>query len=374
MASFVKIRSTLSGTCGLALAMGVGRFFFTPVLPLMITTLHWGSGPASWVASGNYLGYFVGSLLCAHGVLKPYGKTYRVSLILSTMLLPAVALSTNVYWQVIIRTLAGVFSALIFICITHSIPRVIQEDTQVGQVYAGVGLGILLSGLLVLLFGNHLSWQGLWIGAGVVSAILAAFAWQWPVPQAAVPAAKAVVGPREQKRPMQLLLIGYFFQGAGYIIIGTYLVALADPLFGLTAAAATWLLVGLAAVPSPLLWSWISVSWGDHRALLFCYIAQIIGALTVLFSHSIGLLSIAALLFGATFMGITMLTLSIGSKWIKSASAKLTTWYSVGQIVGPILVGVVFSREMSHGFIGAAILLILGLILSLLAEKTARKS
>lgn len=113
---------------------------------------------------------------------------------------------------------------------------------------------------------------------------------------------------------------------------------------------------------------------GDHRALLFCYIAQIIGALTVLFSHSIGLLSIAALLFGATFMGITMLTLSIGSKWIKSASAKLTTWYSVGQIVGPILVGVVFSREMSHGFIGAAILLILGLILSLLAEKTARKS
>ena len=69
-----------------------------------------------------------------------------------------------------------------------------------------------------------------------------------------------------------------------------------------------------------------------------------------------------------------MLTLSIGSKWIKSASAKLTTWYSVGQIVGPILVGVVFSREMSHGFIGAAILLILGLILSLLAEKTARKS
>lgn len=81
MASFVKIRSTLSGTCGLALAMGVGRFFFTPVLPLMITTLHWGSGPASWVASGNYLGYFVGSLLCAHGVLKPYGKTYRVSLI-----------------------------------------------------------------------------------------------------------------------------------------------------------------------------------------------------------------------------------------------------------------------------------------------------
>src|SRR5256885_10285028 len=50
------------GMAGLAAAMGIGRFAFTPLLPLMQAdglTLSQGA----WLAAANYLGYLVGALL-----------------------------------------------------------------------------------------------------------------------------------------------------------------------------------------------------------------------------------------------------------------------------------------------------------------------
>ncbi|MDN5587258.1 MAG: YbfB/YjiJ family MFS transporter, partial [Brevibacterium sp.] len=52
--------TAIRGTLGLALAMGMGRFFYTPVLPLMVAALHWSSAPGAWIATLNYVGYFIG--------------------------------------------------------------------------------------------------------------------------------------------------------------------------------------------------------------------------------------------------------------------------------------------------------------------------
>ena len=58
------IAIAVAGCVALAVAMGIGRFAFTPILPMMlhdgVVDLH----AASWLASANYLGYLSGALLC----------------------------------------------------------------------------------------------------------------------------------------------------------------------------------------------------------------------------------------------------------------------------------------------------------------------
>ncbi|MGZ5893701.1 MAG: YbfB/YjiJ family MFS transporter, partial [Caldimonas sp.] len=58
------LRIALAGLAALAVAMGVGRFAFTPILPMMLRDGGFDLPRASWLASTNYLGYLVGALLC----------------------------------------------------------------------------------------------------------------------------------------------------------------------------------------------------------------------------------------------------------------------------------------------------------------------
>ena len=54
----------LAGAVALAVAMGIGRFAFTPLLPMMLAEGALDLHTASWLASANYFGYLAGALLC----------------------------------------------------------------------------------------------------------------------------------------------------------------------------------------------------------------------------------------------------------------------------------------------------------------------
>ena len=51
-----------AGLAALAVAMGVGRFAFTPILPMMQQDQGLSVAGGAWLASANYLGYLVGAL------------------------------------------------------------------------------------------------------------------------------------------------------------------------------------------------------------------------------------------------------------------------------------------------------------------------
>src|SRR5699024_8976304 len=206
-----------------------------------------------------------------------------------------------------------------------------------GIVFGGVGFGILVSGAIVLTAGGFADWRQLWLICAAVSAVFTVIASTWPIP-ARIPAEATTADPADnpdttadtafdadRRRSMLVLSAGYFFQGGGYIIIGTYLVVLAGPVFGDTAAASTWLVAGLATAPSPLLWSFVAGRIGTIRALTVCYSLQVFGALLAIFGSTPIVLFIAAALFGSTFIGVTMMTIGIGTQMgVANASARLT--------------------------------------------------
>lgn len=384
----------IRGALGLSVAMGMGRFFYTPALPLMVAALHWSSAPGAWIATLNYVGYFIGTLVIAQGWVEPNRFVYRLSLIVSTVGLAAVALTPNLIWQGGIRTIAGIASGLIFVCVTQRIPANSLKPRDGGISYGGVGFGILVSGAIVLVAGSFADWRQLWLICAAVSAVFSIIAWTWPIParvpqnitaeaadtaESADPTATDTVhSPNDtspdavtpfeanRRRAMAILSTGYFFQGGGYIIIGTYLVVLAGPVFGATAAASTWLIAGIATAVSPLTWSAVAARIGTVKALTLCYCLQVFGGLLAVFGSSPVVLIIAAALFGFTFVGVVMMTIGVGTQMgVANASAKLTSWYSIGQIVGPAIVAAALSEHIAAAFIASAIALAIAMALTL---------
>lgn len=374
----------IRGALGLSVAMGMGRFFYTPALPLMVAALHWSSAPGAWIATLNYVGYFIGTLVIAQGWVEPNRFVYRLSLIVSTVGLAAVALTPNLIWQGGIRTIAGIASGLIFVCVTQRIPANCRKPRDGGISYGGVGFGILVSGAIVLVAGSFADWRQLWLICAAVSAVFSIIAWTWPIParipphttpaEAAEPtetttdhspAEAATPFDANRRRAMAILSTGYFFQGGGYIIIGTYLVALAGPVFGATAAASTWLIAGIATAVSPLTWSAVAARIGTVKALTLCYCLQVFGGLLAVFGSTPIVLIIAAALFGFTFIGVVMMTIGVGTQMgVANASAKLTSWYSIGQIVGPAIVAAALSEHIAAAFIASAIALAIAMALT----------
>ena len=53
----------IGGMLSLVIATGIGRFAYTPILPLMQKELSFSNTIAGYIASSNYLGYLLGAIL-----------------------------------------------------------------------------------------------------------------------------------------------------------------------------------------------------------------------------------------------------------------------------------------------------------------------
>src|SRR5699024_11155528 len=105
--------------------------------------------------------------------------------------------------------------------------------------------------------------------------------------------------------------IAYFCEGAGYIITGTFLVAIVKSIPSLSDyAALSWMFVGVGALPSTILWSMLADVLGHGKATYLAFILQIISVVLPIFSESMLSLILSSLLFGSTFLGLTTLFMS----------------------------------------------------------------
>lgn len=348
----------IGGIFGMIIAMGIGRFAFTPILPLMQRDLGMSNGVAGWIAGLNYLGYLVGAVLCS--VVPRLIRSRYVaasSLLLSIATTVAMGLTVSAFWWGTLRLVSGVVSAMLFIIVSAEIGEALVRRGYghwVGAVYGGVGTGIALSGLTIPWLDHVGQWDGAWIGMGALAAVLAVIG--IVITKGKIDAPRIDTHrPPSTKSLLNLwpLVIAYFFEGLGYIVTATFIVAIVAVTPGLEAYASySWTAVGLAAVPSTVLWPLLSRRIGNKRALMTAYVIQASGIFVSMHAESVIEVMFAAITFGGTFMGIVALTLAEGNVRMahdgKRAAAILTASFSVGQILGPILAG--FLADMKDGF------------------------
>ncbi len=329
--------------------MGIGRFVYTPILPMMTAHAGLSPGTAAGLATANYAGYLAGALA---GVLTPRlmrtTTAWRTALVVVVASLGAMPLTHNVIGWLAIRTIAGFASAVLFvIAVDWMLDHARGGSPRLpGWGFGGIGAGIALSGALVMALPTS-EWRAAWWGATVLAAIVSFPAWRMhgaPTP------VEEPQSPRRQPhshRWFVVLLVSYTLEGIGYIIAGTFLVAaIGQNSRGLLGSTA-WLVVGLAAAPSAALWASASARWSHPTLLAAALLLQAAGIALPALVGGVAAALVGAVLFGGTFLGVSTIALAAGRLLaFPRAVAVLTTGYSAGQILGPLMV----TPLLHHGF------------------------
>jgi hypothetical protein len=219
----------------------------------------------------------------------------------------------------------------------------IDEPGLVGWVFGGVGAGIAASALFVNFARDDLSSSQLWIAAGVAGLLLLPIIIAEVGDRRLAPRPKRVAGALRTPRPFPFLplLASYTAEGLGFSVFAVFIVAIVKSRPGLEQFGDwVWVMVGLAGLPSCLFWAWTAERIGFATALLLAFLAQIVGVLLPALSDAPAPALLAAILFGGTFLGITVLTLPLGRNGLGGRGfAVLTIGFGAGQVVGPIAAG-----------------------------------
>ena len=369
----------LAGMLSLATAMGIGRFAFTPLLPMM---LHDGAVDllgASWLATANYMGYLVGALICTFQpwiwrrftFLPQVGASswVRAGLVATAVLTLGMSVNLPGIWP-LLRFLAGVASAFVFLftsgwCLAQLARH--GASRLGGVMYAGPGAGIMLSGLMCSGM-VALQWRAAtgWIILGVMAAILTSIVWRTfhvsnekpirPIepmgataasqPPAAGAVPSAVIASRNQ---MLVLALAYGLAGLGYIVTATFLPVIArQALPGSPFLDMFWPLLGLGVMVGALLSTRVPLT-GDLRLLLAgCYFIQALSIAVSIWSPTLPGFVFGSFVLGIPFTALTFFAMQevrrLRPHSATSYMGLLTAVYGVGQIAGPPMVAVMLRR------------------------------
>lgn len=355
------VRAAIAGAVAMAVAMGLGRFFYTPVLPGMMAGLGLNAADAGIIAAANFAGYLLGAVLAAYGWAAGLERRLAVGALISTvLLLVAMGLLSGVAALSVVRFLAGLASAfaMIFtsgivlsIGLRHQDPRVQMAH------FSGVGVGIAVSALLVYLLSfldipAIASWRVDWLAGAVLGAIgLGAVMVLLPRPEGGASGVREP--PIVWTRPLIALTLSYGLFGIGYVVTATFIVAIAregghSPLL----ECLTWLFTGAAAAISVVVWKPVAQRYGVARAYLAAILVEMVGvAVTVTLPFPASAL-IGGVLLGLTFIVITAYGLQLGrvlaSESPRQVLALMTAAFGVGQILGPLGAGFLAARTGSY--------------------------
>tara|TARA_R100001443_G_scaffold78088_1_gene85360 strand:- start:20882 stop:22045 length:1164 start_codon:yes stop_codon:yes gene_type:complete len=380
----------LAGLFSQLLCLGVARFAYTPLLPIMQQQTQLDDATGGYLAATNYLGYMAGALLAANlNNLQLKDTLYRLGLLLAIMSTLGMALTQNIYLWACWRFVAGLSSAGSMLIASGLIMHWLlsyKQRAELGIHFAGLGLGIALSALLVeLMLQFGFNWRAQWQYFALLAVLLAIPAWRWlPRPELASSPLKSVPSDSPpSKRFMQLMLASYFCAGYGYVISATFIVTIVERMPGLAGSGnVSFIVLGLAAAPAVLLWDFIARKTGYLKAITLALLVQFLAILLPLWLSSLSAVLFSAALFGATFVGVVSLVLTMAGRLYPSKPAKLmgkmTLAYGSAQVVSPAITGglaevsghYTLGLYLAAGFVGLGALLLTVLIVT---DRTAQQ-
>ncbi|MGK0255411.1 MAG: putative MFS family arabinose efflux permease [Arcobacteraceae bacterium] len=337
----------LAGILALIVGVGVARFVFTSLLPSMLDgylTVTF----AGVLASINYVGYLSGSIFSVFiKDINAKVKYFRFGMFLcvSTTLVLGISDSDTI-WS-ISRIIAGFGAAMALVVGSAIVMTKLKMDNKtkaMGIHFSGIGFSVLVTDLIVrLVFVSGEDWRMAWIVLtifGLIGAIYSVYILSFPkeVKQNVIKHNfdKSLFTPF-----VILLIIAYFTEGVGMVVQGTFLPDIINSLEGLDGYGSfTWTLVGLAGIPSCIIWMTLANKYGSVNIIIIAMIFQVIGILIPAISSNMYLNLFSGILFGGTFVGLVALFMNLGGK-IAGANpvilmGALTTAYGIGQVAAPL--------------------------------------
>ncbi|UXU89181.1 YbfB/YjiJ family MFS transporter [Burkholderia sp. S-53] len=386
--------AALACMIGLAVALGVGRFAFTPLLPLMLADGSIGLKAGSWLASANYAGYFAGAVSCAALRVAP-ARMIRFGLAATVLLTAAMGAGHLLPLWLVVRFVAGVVSAWTFVFVSQWGLRRLSElhaPEWSGVIYAGPGAGIVLTGLIGSALAGHRAALG-WFGFAALSAVLSVAIWRafagtpaaGQPPSCAAPHAAAVAAPdtsRRHRADAAWLVVLYGMPGFGYIITATFLPVIARAALpaGSPWPDLFWPMFGAALIVGALAAARLPGHWDNRLLLALGCATQALGiGAGIVWPNAAGF-SLGCVLLGLPFTAITLFAMREARRLHGERAAGLmgyaTASYGVGQIAGPLVAAPLVARYGSFTpalWVAAATLLAGAAGFAVIAAAAARR-
>ena len=363
-----------------ALGLGFARFAYALVLPDMRADLHWSYADAGWMNTSNGIGYLLGALLASR--LLRVVSAYRMMVVNIWIVVISLALCAvfrDVFLLNFARFLAGLSAGLAFVAgglLATGLAQRHPERSSVilGIFYSGPGIGIFISGLVLPFLIDQLG-AGSWPYAWAALALLAA------------PLALLLFGARGQTvtlykpdqknghyrvgyKQMGWILAGYLFVGAGYIAYMTFMIAWVQNSGGSAMLqSGFWLVIGFGAISSPWVCAGIQKKLLHGRAFSLLSLITMTASLLPIFSSGFAVLMISAASFGCAFFAVVASTTvyvrrNLPPQGWAAAIGMMTVMFSIGQIFGPVLIGLIndLTHNLSSGLWASAALLLLAVV------------
>ena len=307
------------GVCGLMLTLGLARFAYTPLLPVMQLQTGLGDAAAGALAAVNYAGYMSGALAVAWlDDVRWRHRFYSMGLWLALVVTAAMGLSA--WWPAwaLWRYIGGLCGASGMLLGSGLVLGWLMQHgrrPELGLHFMGIGLGIILSAVGAWALGRLWpAWDAQWWAFAVLGLVFFVPAWRWrpPVPPAPAPKAEGAADAAVPRRWLWTMLASYFAAGWGFVISATFTVAIVEREPALAGQGPwAWALVGLAATPAVFLWDRIARVLGDIRALMLAFVLQILAVMLPAASSALWAALILGLINTIVKPILTLLTLPL---------------------------------------------------------------
>lgn len=372
----------LAGILALIVGVGVARFVFTSLLPPMLEN-YLSVTFAGVLASINYVGYLAGSIFAIFiKDINAKVKYFRFGMILCVATTLVLGTSTSDAIWLISRIIAGFGAAMALVVGSAIVMTKLKMDNKtkaMGIHFSGIGFSVFVTDLIVRAV---FSYEGDWRDAWIVLTIFGLFAslYSMYILSFDKEVKQNVVKHGFDKSLFStfviLLILAYFTEGVGMVVQGTFLPDIINSLEGLEGLGAfTWTIVGLAGIPSCIIWMTLANKYGSVNIIIIAMILQVIGIMIPALSTNMYLNLFSGVLYGGTFVGLVALFMNLGGKIAGSnpviLMGALTTAYGVGQVAAPLYSVKLIEMfdSYSQALYLTAFIVSSGVVLLLLAKK-----
>jgi len=336
----------LAGILSILVGIGVARFAFTSLLPFMLKDFL-SLTYAGILASFNFAGYLSGALFSIFiKDINTKVKYFRIGMILSILTSLVLATTHNEVLWLVSRVIAGFGSAMVLI-VGSSIVMVklnFEDKTKaMGIHFSGIGFSIVISELISQYVLENGTWSDAWLTLSLFAFVISFYvlyilSFDSVLKKEAV---KHTLSKSIFSTYVILLILAYFTEGVGFVVQGTFLPDIINSLEGLQGYGNLgWLIVGLAGIPSSILWMRLAHRYGSVNIIIIAMALQIVGILIPAFSNNMMLNLLSAGIYGSTFIGLVALFMHLGGKLAGPnpvvLMGSMTAAYGIGQVAAPL--------------------------------------
>lgn len=372
----------IAGIIAVIIGLGVARFVFTSLLPPMLDGFLTVSF-AGILAAFNYVGYLSGSIFSMF--IKDINQKvilFRIGIVLCIVTTAILGISENETIWLIARIVAGFGAAMAFVVGSAIVMTKLNMESKtkaMGIHFSGIGFSVLVTDLIARAVQNSGGdWKDSWIVLSIFAIIVATYSVYILSFDKEV---KAKVVKHKLDRSLFspfaiLVIIAYFTTGVGFVVQATFLPDIINSLPGLEGYGnLTWTLVGLAGIPSCIIWMNLAHKFGSVNIIIITKFLLMLGILIPTFTTNIYMNLLSGVLYGGTFIGLVGLFMNLGGKLAGSNPVVLmgavTTAYGVGQVVAPLYSVYFIEKFASYDYaLYLTALIVLGGILLLFFSKT----